>query len=197
MKSLVVVDIQPSYHQYHEYLTGKLVRYINVSNYENILWFWNGSELGCEETYSDMVQYTLEHGLDEDKVDDITFIEKTYGFFRGWMDFLDEDLIVEFVRYMINNDIYDSREIDDDVKKMIISKYTGLSETELESSDEYDFIINNREVLFIPQFNWEQMRNIGYVETAGGGCNECLLEIEILLRASGIEYRRLNNYTYG
>ena len=66
MKSLVIVDIQPLYHQHHRDITPKLLEYIedNSNSYENIIWFYNSKEYGgLEETIDDMNDYIGDFGI--------------------------------------------------------------------------------------------------------------------------------------
>jgi hypothetical protein len=194
--SLVIVDIQPAYETHHKHISAPLMEYINTSNYNKILWFFNGESEGqSPDTISDVQMYAYDHGLDEDKIDDIIFIDKYYSFFRHWMDAgVDEEFTLKVIRYMIKNDITDSESIDDFAMEMLIESYFDFPEG-VDIREEFDYLWTDG--IHIPHFKWEAIKTLGSVDTVGGGCNECLKEMEMLMTATGVSYNRLDQYTYG
>jgi hypothetical protein len=200
MKSLIIVDIQPFYHQYHRDITPKLLQFLNEQgeNYENILWFFNAEEVGIDETIVDMQEYIEDFGILEEEVyGDITFIDKYYAFFRNWMDVgIDEDFIKYVVKHMIREDVVDSRDLEEDDLKMLFQTFFDLSEEDMEDWErEYDFITSDN--IHIPHFKWEAIKNLKNVDICGGGRNECLAEMEILLEAVGVNVNKIEKFIYG
>jgi hypothetical protein len=200
-KSLIVVDIQPFYHQYHKNITPQLLEHIrdNSNQYKNIIWFFNAEEvIGIEEDIHDMTDYIMDFEIiSEDQFDSINFIDKDFGFFRNWLDAqVDDDFIKYVVKHMIQEDVVDIRELDEEVFKMLFQTYFNLNEEDLQNewADEYKFFLDNP--INIPQFKWQAIRNLGNVDLCGGSENECLAEIEILLEAVDVKVNKLNKFIY-
>lgn len=196
-ENLIVVDIQPFYHHWHKNITPRLLEYIEKSNYGDILWFFNAQEVGIEEDHVDVRDYITDFEiLSEDKLEDITLIDKYYAFFRNWMDMgVDEDFIVHVIKHMISEDIVDSRDIEEDDLKMIYGSYYGLNAEEIESDPDFDTLLSDN--IHIPHFKWDAIKKLGSVDICGGGRNECLKEMELLLEAVGVKVSRIEQFIYG
>jgi len=201
MKSLVIVDIQPLYHQHHRDITPKLLEYIedNSNSYENIIWFYNSKEYGgLEETIDDMNDYIGDFGIiSEEQFESIIFIDKNHGFFRSWMDTgVDEDYIKTVIEHMIDNGNTDSGKIDEKNFKMLFKTFFKVSDDDIvdEWSDEYEFFQDNP--INIPQFNWGAIKGLKNVDLCGGSKGWCLAEIRILLELVDVEVNQLTNFIY-
>jgi hypothetical protein len=201
MKSLIIVDIQPFYHQYHKNITPELLKFLNErgKQYENILWFFNAEEVGIDETIIDMKEYIEDFGILGGEIyGDITFIDKYYAFFRNWMDTgVEVGFIVKVIQHMIREDVNDSRDLDEEDLIMLIETYYGMSMKKFEEtySDEYDNIVGDN--IHIPHFKWEKINELKNVDICGGGRNECLAEMEILLEAVGVDVNKIERFIYG
>ena len=99
MKKLIVVDVQPGYHSYHEHLTPEIVD--QISQYDEVLYFFVGREFDLD-TKEDVEWYLMEWGSSDKDLEKIEFVQNTSGFFRGWMDTATEvvDLITTFAYEM-------------------------------------------------------------------------------------------------
>lgn len=162
LDSVIVVDIQPMYEKYIDFNMSDFVEYLDSKS--RILYFYVGSEnsgIGTD-TKEDIMYWLTEHGLDEDKLKDIEFVDKGYAFFRGKMDdttFDDED-IVRMVKYLIDNDLGDTR----DIESQDIRNDLGLED----NSDEED-------PLYLPSyFDRNDLDGFENSELVGGGADECL-----------------------
>ena len=83
------------------------------SNYSRIVFLFNGPELGFPSE-SEYIMWLLENGLEEEVIDSINFYDKGYNFFRTMIDAgMDSDDMVNMIKYMVDNGINDSREIED------------------------------------------------------------------------------------
>lgn len=192
-KNLIVVDVQPFYHNWHEWLTPRLTKYINRTDYDNILYFFNGEEMGIPDTVEELNWYLVEWGLNEERIPDLFYIEKNYSFFRGWMDIgIDEDFIVYIVKYMLKVDLYDSRDIDEDDLDYLLEKFYGMTVKEL-ADIKYRL---DSEAIMIPNWDYSKLKEFDHYDLCGGGRDECLKEIEILLQALDLKYNILNNLVY-
>lgn len=200
-KSLIVVDIQPFYHQYHKNITPRLLEYIrdNSNQYENIIWFFNAEEIiGIEESIDDMADYILDFEIiSEEQFDFINFIDKDFGFFRNWMDAgVDDNFIKYVVKHMIREKVTDIRELDEGDFKILFQTFFNLNEEDLQNDwvDEYEFFLDNP--INIPTFKWQAIEKLGQVDLCGGSENECLAEIEILLEAVDVTVSKLDKFIY-
>lgn len=182
---MIVVDIQPFYHKYHQYITPKLVEWINESS-GDILWYHNGCNVGIEDTVNEQKEYLLEHGMDEDRLEDIEFEEKDYAFFRGWMDTgKDEDDIITVGKYMLKHHKGDSRDLEEE-------DYIDMGYSE-EEADEF---IGHSDPLIIPDIDLNRLKRYNGAYLCGGGRNECLEEIRLLMEMLGMRYKLLNKFIY-
>jgi hypothetical protein len=131
---------------------------------------------------SDLIIWLDELGVDTER---LTFYDKGYAFFRACIDkSYDANLIVALIKYMYNNDIYDSRDID----------------LELIENEEIKDMIEDvgGDVVSIPDlmgFLKSEIRSKP-VTIMGGGANECLYEVELALEALDIEYKRDQSFVY-
>lgn len=181
-RSCIVCDVQPMYEKYIDFNIGEFVEYLETK--DDILYFYVGSEnsgIGTD-TKEDIMMYLVENGLSEDKLRDITFIDKGYGFFRGYMDetTLDDSDLIRIVKYLIDNDIWDTRDIEDE----IVRNDLGLPED-----------VDDDEGLNLPsEFSIENCRGFEGSELVGGGADECLRELEIYFQAYDFSY--IKNYKF-
>lgn len=170
---LVVVDVQPAYQEVCEEIIYEVIDRMNKSE-QPIIFFYIGRELDGDSKY-DVIGYLLEHGLDENRIDGIRFIEKEYGFFRNWMDSgVSHQKIIDTVCYMNKNNINDIKKFSDiDWKNTVGDRYSHKA-----FADD-DF--------YLPSFNQKMFKDkvIDNLEIIGGGRYECLLEIDFFLKGLG------------
>lgn len=194
MNSVVLsVDVQPEYFGGNGFNNKFLRNYINkLNSSNNIICLYNGYDTLGMITENDYKMWLIENGLDEEKLDSIIFYDKGYAFFRYCMDSgIDEDDVVELVRYMYENDINDSRDLKDRNKW---DDFIALhpNKTELRELLEFaDDCIN------IPDLMEELKKLRGKnIELIGGGREECLKEVEIALKALNIPYKTNDSLIY-
>lgn len=169
MDTLIVIDVQPFYEDKIYFDVSSLINH--MQEYDKIVVFFNGEELGCDSLH-DIYQYFLEYGMDESFIYDIEWVEKSYGFLRGWMDTgIDDDDIVRVLRHMYEQDITDSRDLD-------------FADSEIIADD----------CIFLPDFDCIISDN--KVAICGGSDNECLKEMELYFKATGTITSRVYNYIY-
>lgn len=179
---IVVVDVQPSYDKWISFSVYDMCEYLNDST-GDILVFYVGKEYSgiTNDSKHDVINYYIDHGLDEEVLDRMEFIDKGYGFFRSWMDIgIDEDDILDVLRYMKKNRINDSRDIDEEF----------FEET---WPDIYEYFEDN---ISMPDFDERDLRSYNNCVLIGGGRNECLAEIEIAFDLFKIKYRTNRKYIY-
>ena len=86
---------------------------------------------------------------------------------------------------MIKNHKYDVRDIDENDLKNIIGDEDLIRE-----------ILDERIYLGLPQFDLNVLKKFNGASICGGGRNECLAEVQILLAAMKIKTKVINKYVY-
>jgi hypothetical protein len=189
-KHLVVVDIQP------EYLTGfkdilyKFISFLNT-NYENlggITFLYNGYDTLGMINENEYKMWWEENGLDMEVIDGSRFYDKGYAFFRYCIDSnIDEESIVNMVRFMIDKNVNDSRDLDEEFWDEFIERYG--------SNDVRELLEFAGDCINIPDL-MDEIGGYRGIVVCGGGVNECLKEVEIALQALDKPYNVLTQYTY-
>ena len=190
-KTIINVDIQPEYENYISFDLDKWVNFLNENGNNNrIVFLYNGADtLGMisEGSYQD---WLMELGVDEDVVYNATFYDKGYAFFRYCMDSsIDEDNIVDLVKYMLKHNINDSRDID----KEMWNNY--MEETGHNQQDVRDLLEPADDMINIPDL-MDFLKNYSNIVLTGGGINECLKEVEIALLALDKTFNTLSEFVY-
>lgn len=191
-KDLLVVDIQPEYSNGFDYWLPDFIEFINENyrNFNSITFYYNGAETVGELDENGYKYWLSENELDEDVLYYAKFYDKGYAFFRFCMDEgIDDENVSNLVRHMMDNNINDSREMDDDFWNEFMTKYgVGGQETRelVEFSDD---------CISIPDL-MDDLKTYNNILVCGGGENECLKEVYIALDALEKPYQTLNRYVY-
>jgi hypothetical protein len=181
MKTLIVVDVQPTYEDNVSFNVESLIEHMR--EYEKVIIFFNGADIGLDNLAA-VREYFYSHGMTEDELERAIWCEKSYGFLRGWMDTgVDPNDIVMTLRLLIEKGEYDSRELDE------------------EFFEKHD--LPTDECLFLPFFE-DQEKHIAVesavssseVDICGGGQNECLLEMELYFEGLGVDTNRVQQFVY-
>lgn len=191
-KTIINVDIQPEYSKAIGFNLHKWAKFINENAEENnIIFLYNGYDtLGMIEEYEYIRWLIDDVGIDEEVIENATFYDKGYAFFRYCMDSgIDEDAIVDLVRYMIKNDITDSREIDEDMWQDFMEQ-TNHNYEEIK-----DLLHESDDLLSIPDL-MDFLGRFNSIVLTGGGINECLKEVEIALLALDKNYFVYSEFVY-
>jgi hypothetical protein len=188
-KHLVVVDIQPEYESYINFIPS-FVNFLN-ENYENLsnlTFLYNGQDTLGMISEGDYKWWWLENGLDEHIIDGARFYDKGYAFFRYCMDEgVDDEDTTELVRYMIEKGVNDSRELDEEFWDEFVERFGKEHLREL-----MEF---SGDCINIPEL-MEELNDYRGVVLCGGGIKECLKEVEIALNALEKPFTILTKYTY-
>ena len=189
-RHLIVVDVQPEYASWMNGMQNDLFEYINthIQELSDLTFLYNGEDtLGMVSEY-DYREWLVENGLDEDIAYEARLYDKGYAFFRNCMDNNgDEQGLINLVKFMRDNNINDSRELDQDFWESFVDQYGNEDIKELmEGSDDS---INIPDLMdFLDSFN-----NIVLV---GGGIDQCLKEVEIAMDALEKNYDTWYDFTY-
>lgn len=196
---VIVVDVQPEYSGINDgdedsvfpeiidfvlNQTGKVLMYVNAEK-DGL----TGDTVdGVKEYWNDTVE-DLYDGDKEIDWDRFTIEDKGYGYFRSWMDLgAPESLIIKLIRELYTKKLNDSRELfDEETFEEDMREFAG-GDFEGWMLDE-PLIINWTSVAMLKEFNG------AYI--VGGGRNECLREVELLMNAFNIKYKRIDSLVYG
>jgi len=178
--NVIIVDIQPAYDKWCGELMSSLCEFLNKQT-GKILILFNGEDLNLDSK-QDVINYYLENGLEEDKISNIEWKEKMYGYFRDLMDSnIDDHIIIKVIREMILTRINDSRELSQEfLNKMI---------------EEYDVDLDRMPV-FLPDISVSLLREYNHCYIGGGGKHECFREITLFMNALNIKYKEMKNFIY-
>jgi hypothetical protein len=191
-KTLINVDIQPEYEPHIKTFDLRAwAKFINKSAKTNrIIFLYNGADtLGMisEEDYKNWLD---QWGVKWDVINQATFYDKGYAFFRYCMDSgIDQQNIVDLVQYMIKNNINDSRDIDTDMWN------NYMQTTGHDQQDVRDLLEPAGDMINIPDLI-DFLQPYSNIALTGGGINECLKEVEIALLAMDKPSSILQEYTY-
>ena len=186
--TLVSVDIQPEYktsidRSFNLYDYAKLLN----KHKGNIVILYNGESLGFPPE-SELIEWLYDIGVKEQTIDRAIFYDKGYAFFRYCMDSgIDEDDIVQLVRFMRDNNINDSRDIDEETWDNFVEHFT--------SNEIRDLLEYAGDCISIPDL-MDFIQNYSNITLIGGGINECLKEVEIALKALNKPYKTIDEFTY-
>lgn len=176
---LVVVDVQPAYHFCCAHIARDVARRINNTR-KPVVIVWVGEGF-TSDTEDDVRHYLHEAGARPSRLAACRYLEKDYGFFRGWMDYgVARETIVSVGTEMMRSGRHDSESLD-------LAAFLGPEEVDRLPAFDH---------LRRPCFDNTTLRLLDSVETCGGGENECLAEFELYLAMTGKPYTRLENLVY-
>lgn len=193
---VIVVDVQPEYSEmndgYENPVFEKIISFVN-SQTGPVLMFVNAENHGLSgDTVNDVMLYWEDSGFDPRNWRRVEIVDKGYGYLRSWMERGTSDrTIIKVIREMYQQKVNDSRELfggelsdsyDDSMKNLMGSDYTPY--------DLDDSI----------SVNWtsiSQLKRFSGAYIVGGGRNECLREVELLMNAFNIKYKRIDSMVYG
>lgn len=151
--NIIIVDIQPAYDKFCGHLMPSLCEFLNNQT-GKILILFNGEDLNLDSK-NDIINYYLNYGLDENKINNIEWKEKMYGYFRDLMDSGVEDyIIIKIIREMILTRVNDSRELSQEFLDKMIK--------------EYDVNLDRMPV-FLPDISISLLREYNHCYMGGGG----------------------------
>lgn len=204
---IIVVDVQPEYSGMYDgdenSVFTQIIQFVNRQT-GPVLMFVNAEETGVSrDTINDVLSYWEDTVTqdDPDWYDDDPFaprspinwnrfhiVDKGYGYFRGWMDAgIQPNVIIAAIRELYQQKVSDTRELEfpEDHKLSPQQKLIKAAITEL--NDE-PLTVNWTSVAQLKQFNGAYL--------VGGGREECLREVELLMNAFNIRYKRIDQLVY-
>ena len=195
---VICVDAQPAYAPYAKGKIPKIIEFVNRQT-GPVLMFVNAERDGLtDDTVQDIITYWDEVVLGPDfdyNSDDppnkinwsrFTIDDKGYGWFRSYMDYqVDHSVIIKLIRYLYTHKYHDVREI---IWPETLTPEEKILKENVDIMHDEPFSINWTSVAQLKKFNG------AYI--VGGGRDECLREVELLMNAFNIKYKRIDSLVY-
>jgi hypothetical protein len=195
--NLLIIDVQPDYDAACRKILPGVQKIIQNSN-GGIFIVYN--DFGGGDSPTDVYNYLSGEDLDDydeeynhqptnrklmGNLQRAKYMQKEFGFLRSWMDQgINKSTIIEVIRKMVNEKVYDSRDID----------YNSLSEKSKRDLNDFDYEGDN---IYLQDFvPIHFLKKISPFYMIGGGRNECLREIELFCNAFNIRYKRIDSLIY-
>lgn len=195
-KDLVVVDIQPEYETGFDFSIFDFTAFLNENHelFNSITILYNGADTLGMVSENDYAWWLIENGLEEDVLSSLDFYDKGYAFFRYCIDSdIDDDITANLIKYMIDKDVRESRDLDEEFWNELISYYKSI---DVDMSDVRELLEHSDDMIYIPDLV-DELKNIrGDILLTGGHVEECLREVVLALKAMGSDYEILDEFTY-
>jgi len=186
-RNVIVVDVQPMYASYIHFNIHDFCDFLMEQN--KILYYYNGPDTVGSDTSKEIIEWLYEqYDYNDDLYSKLTsrdtiFYDKGYAFFRSWMDMgADPGFIKKAVRFMNENKVYDSRDIDPEIWE---EKFPD------DWQDNFEF-----DPITIPDIPINVLKKFNGSYLVGGGRNECLAEVEILMSVYNIKTTKVRKFIY-
>lgn len=185
-RPLIVVDVQPAYEYWikKKFYPGYLADVMN-KHQGPILMFVNAErDQQTLDTKDSIFKWWYEQGLEPSVLygNNFTYYDKGFGYMRSWMELVPPREIIKAIRFMFQEKEWDSRDIDPKTWNRVLLPY-------------WDDWMEDDPLLV----NWVGIdllrRHSGYI--CGGGKNECLREVTLMMNAFNIKYKMLERFVYG
>ena len=187
--NVIVVDVQPIYKSGIRFDMYEFVEFLQ--DQRNILYYFNGPDTVGGDSKNEIIDWLMEYS---DYNDDFynklnretVWYDKGYAFFRNWMDNgVDEGFIKKAVRFMMIKKVNDSRDI-------------STEEWIEEFPEEENFFENyyKEDCIYLPDIPINKLKKWSGSYIVGGGKNECLAEVLLLMSIFNIKAKRVKKFIY-
>lgn len=197
---VICVDVQPEYCGINDGdespVCIDIVNFVALRQTGPVLMFVNAEDQGqtgdtltsVQQYWEDTVRQLTNDYETEQLINWSRFqvVDKGYGYLRSWMDQgISPAAIIRVIRAMYQHRISDSREFED-IDPMMLPQLVG---------SEWDQWMYHDPIIV----NWisvAQLKRFSGAYIVGGGRNECLREVELLMNAFNIKYKRIDSLVY-
>ncbi len=203
---VICVDVQPAY---DNPVNQKIINFVTKQT-GPVLFFVNAQDTGTTDDHlSDIEQYWEERAPGyqpeeegEDENGDYYYkeaqgainwsrfqvVDKGYGYFRAWMDHgIEESTIIATIRELYRQKVNDTRELEFPP----FNRRTATQSLIQGAIEEMD-----GDPLIVEWTSIAQLKKFSGAYLVGGGRNECLREVELLMNAFNIRYKRIDSLVY-
>jgi len=185
-RPLVIVDIQPAYQQYFAFSMDELVEFLNRHKGKKLMYVNAEETYTTEDTIDDIKFWWYENGLNEDIISSAIFYDKGYGNLREAIDSGAADAdIIAVIREMFRQGVNDSR---------MLFQGDEEKQEEVFGEDNIEWIQNGISIMDLHRY--DLLKQLSPFYMIGGGKNECLKEVMLMLSALNIKYKLINRFVY-
>jgi len=216
---VIVVDVQPEYSgmndgdedstfveiiEFVHNQTGPVLMLLNAEEtgitgdtIDGVRQYWedtirgdDGEEDAWDDEEDDYAYNEPEELIDWDR---FTIHDKGYGYLRSWYDSgVPEPVIIKVIREMYQQKVHNSRELfDGDESETYEADMIQLM------GEEWVSYATGGDNISVGWASISMLRKFNGAYIVGGGRDECLREVELLMNAFNIRYRRIDSLVYG
>jgi hypothetical protein len=201
---VICVDVQPEYSGINDGAENpvfeEIIQFVN-SQTGPVLMYVNAEDQGLTgDTVQDVKSYWEDtvrgEDADPEDYDDspinwrrFQIVDKGYGYLRSWMDHgIPAATIIKTIRMMYQQKVNSSDDLTFPKLSQRTPEMVDIKHT-IEEMDGDSITVNWISIAQLKRFNG------AYI--VGGGRNECLREVELLMNAFNIKYKRIDHLVYG
>jgi hypothetical protein len=195
---IICVDVQPEYANGNEGVCQKIIQFVAKST-GPVLFFVNAEDQGLSgDTVDSIMQYwdetvgyvENEEGEYSSQINWSRFkvADKGFGYLRSWMDHgIEPSTIVATIREMYAQQVNDTREL----------RFPGFNRrTPTQSLIQGAIDEMEDDPMSVGWASLSLLKQFSGAYIVGGGRNECLREVELLMNAFNIKYKRIDSLVY-
>lgn len=198
---VIVVDVQPEYTGINDGSElpwiDELMTWLNKQG--DILMFANAEDQGMtSDTIQDIKLYWEDSGFSPNKWQQTEIVDKGYGYLRSWMDYQnfhqgtgDDRLIVQTIREMYSQKVISSDQLFDEDAERLEEFIISLG---VDGDDVHYYL---EDPISVEWTSIGQLKRYSGAYLVGGGRDECLKEVALLMNAFNIRYRMVEDFIYG
>ena len=202
-KPVVCVDVQPGYTPHHSVYDGYISRVAKFLSQHNgpILMYVNADETGMtqDNIQNDIFPFWAEafeeFGIDfyeGPTFDNMEWFDKGYGYLRAWMGIgIEDKYIIGVIREMYKQKVSDSRSLFGGDENKILNYLQPVAES---INTQPDTLLDDP--LSVGWVAVDQLKRYNNCYLIGGGEEECLKELSLLMNAFNIKYTKIENLVY-
>ena len=210
---VIVVDVQPEYSGINDGAensvfpeivnfvnnqTGPVLMFVNAEDQglsgdsvAGIKQYWNDTVCPEEERYDyDEVndEYNERAGCPTVNWRRFTIVDKGYGYLRSWMDNdIEPAIIIATIREMYAQKVYDTREL-------VFPAFNRRTNTQ--SLIKNAMAAMGDDPMSVGWTSVAQLKRFNGADLVGGARDQCLREVELLMNAFNIKYKRIDSLVY-
>lgn len=207
---IIVVDVQPEYNggpgpanpkfikimQFVQKQTGPVLFFVNAEDQglsgdtvQSVQQFWDEA-LGTEGEESEDEEGNYYYNEPKSPIDwsRFTVVDKGFGYFRSWMDHgISPKIIIATIREMYAQKVSDTRDLEFPESNQLTAAQRLIQDAVAEM---------NGDAMSVGWASVAQLKRFNGAYLVGGGRDECLREVELLMNAFNIKYKKIEDLIY-
>jgi len=190
--SVIVVDVQPEYSGMNDgdenSVFTEIIQFVNHQT-GPVLMFVNAEDQGLSgDTVQSIKEYWDDSGFAPENWRRVQIADKGYGYLRSWMDHgIEPATIIATIRELYQQKKTDSRELQFPASNRRTPQQSLIMGAMQEMEDDPISV------------NWTsiaQLKRFSGAYIVGGARDQCLREVELLMNAFNIRYKRIDSLVY-